>query len=213
MDEALLNQAEVVKIFSTNDRLKLSGDAQCQMVSQKEMASISTLSSPSEVLAVVRIPEIELTSVNLANSQVIALDDIKDPGNLGTIIRNADWFGIKSIIVSPETVDEFNPKVVQSTMGSLFRVHVYRTELPTLLLELKDQGAAVFSAEMRGETSSILESHGGPGVLIIGSESHGVSKEVSSIADKKVSISGMGNAESLNAAVATGILLYSWTKG
>jgi len=180
---------------------------------QKEMASISTLSSPSEVLAVVRIPEIELTSVNLANSQVIALDDIKDPGNLGTIIRNADWFGIKSIIVSPETVDEFNPKVVQSTMGSLFRVHVYRTELPTLLLELKDQGAAVFSAEMSGETSSILESHGGPGVLIIGSESHGVSKEVSSIADKKVSISGMGNAESLNAAVATGILLYSWTKG
>ncbi len=213
MDEALLNQAEVVKIFSTNDRLKLSGDAQCQMVSQKEMASISTLSSPSEVLAVVRIPEIELTSFNLANSKVIALDDIKDPGNLGTIIRNADWFGIKSIIVSPETVDEFNPKVVQSTMGSLFRVHVYRTELPTLLLELKDQGAAVFSAEMSGETSSILESHGGPGVLIIGSESHGVSKEVSSIADKKVSISGMGNAESLNAAVATGILLYSWTKG
>ena len=131
------------------------------------------------------------------------LDGIQDPGNLGTIIRICDWFGIKDIIASKDTVDEYNPKVVQSSMGSIFRINVFYTELEVFL---KSNKKKVWAAMLKGK--DIKKVHDvKEGIILIGNESKGVREYLLPFIDEKIAIISRGKAESLNASVALGIIL------
>lgn len=139
----------------------------------------------------------------------LALDDIRDPGNLGTLIRIADWYGIKHIILSPSCVDWYNPKVIAASMGSFTRVHSYYAELPGIL---KSSKLPVLGAFLEGDSVHSMQ-FPKDGILVIGSESHGISHEVEKIVTKKITVPSFGGAESLNAAVAGGIILDRWKGG
>jgi TrmH family RNA methyltransferase len=168
-----------------------------------ELQKISSLSTAHSVVAVFekRVPVYE---INRSSKITLALDTIQDPGNLGTIIRIADWFGIENIVCSVGCADMYNAKVVQSTMGSLGRVNVIYTDLvPWLKHEKK---VKIYSASLEGKdvrTMGKLEE----GIIIIGNEANGVSDEAMKLVDDKITIPRIGEAESLNAAVATGIIL------
>jgi RNA methyltransferase, TrmH family len=137
---------------------------------------------------------------------ILALDDIRDPGNLGTIIRLADWFGVTHIVASETTTDCYSPKVISATMGSFTRIGVTYTDLPTFLTKAREVNIPIISAEMNG--TSVHETKlPEAGILLMGSESHGVSEESCALATDRVTIPRFGNAESLNVGVATGILL------
>lgn len=182
-------------------------------ISHNELQKISSLESPNKVLAVAEIPENKFESETIKNNLTLMLDDIQDPGNMGTIIRTADWFGIKNIICSNETADVFNSKVVQASMGSLFRINVFYLNLEKILKETKNK-IPVYAAVTKGKNikSKKLISNC---ILLLGNESKGIKKELLQYADEKISIAPGGNstAESLNVAVATGILLYQITGG
>ena len=135
---------------------------------------------------------------------VLALDNIQDPGNLGTIIRIADWFGISQVVCSEDTADVYNPKVVQATMGSIARVMVSYTSLTGWLSKQKE--ACIYAAVLDGQDVRTMKKPSG-GILVIGNESKGISDEVLKLCNVRITIPQMGKAESLNAAVATGIIL------
>ena len=179
-------------------------------VSEKEMVKLTALKSPSEVLAIFNLPDMKLPETIIEDNLVLVTDDIKDPGNLGTIIRTADWFGVKNIICSAETVDAFNPKVVQATMGSLARVNVSYGNLTDWLEGV--EGNNIYGAVLNGENIKSIDKSN-KSILIIGSEAHGISNEVLKYVNFPLTIprSGSGGAESLNAAVAASILLYSFS--
>jgi len=176
-------------------------DIVVHQVSQKELERISNLTTPNQALAVCRIPERDPGQISDSSIQ-LALDSIRDPGNFGTIIRTADWFGVKEVICSDDCVDAYNPKVVQATMGSIARVKVIYTDLPEYLAGC---GKNVFATTLDGD--SIFDKSPGEGVFVIGNESKGIRQEVLQHATQRVSIPSSGNAESLNASVATGIIL------
>ncbi len=177
---------------------------QTDFIKDFELEKISALSKPNQVLAVFEKKKADNNPL-VKNNISIVLDDIQDPGNLGTIIRIADWFGVKNIVCSLHTADMYNSKVVQSTMASLQRVNLIYTDIEIWLAENKT--IPVYAATLDGEPlqsiSSIKE-----GIIIIGNESKGVSHAIIKLADKKISISSFGEAESLNAAVAAGIIMY-----
>lgn len=172
-----------------------------EIVKDFELEKISALSTPNSVLAV--FTKIEVKNVPVKNKLTLALDDIQDPGNLGTIIRIADWFGIENIVCSLQCADMYNPKVVQGTMGSIARVNVLYTDLNKWIAQqpVKKYAAALDGKKLK-EIKSLKE-----GIIIIGNESKGISNEIMQLADEKITIEKYGGAESLNAAVATGIIL------
>jgi RNA methyltransferase, TrmH family len=180
-------------------------------VKEKELARITALNTPSPVLAVVSIPEDKDEQYSFDDKLVLVLDDIRDPGNLGTIIRIADWFGIDAVVCSENTVDLYNPKVVQATMGSIARVPVFYTDLAVFLSGLP-VGTNVFGAFLEGENiyqTDLPEK----GIMIIGSEATGISPKVERFVTKKLHIpsftgkaESMDHAESLNASVATAVI-------
>jgi len=207
---------EVKELYATENWLSEHGQAvgeiKPDVVNRQEMEKISTLKNPSEVLAVVAQPEGRLPDISSLDGYILALDDIRDPGNLGTIIRTADWFGIRDVVCSPETVDVFNPKVVQATMGSLARVRVHYTDLAAWLTG-KPESLQVFGAVLHGNDIRKAEKPG-KGILLIGSEAHGISQALYPMIDEPVripAVSGSG-AESLNAAVATAIVCYEFKR-
>lgn len=178
-----------------------------QEVTVDELAKISQLQTPNQVLAVVHQQE-PPAALTANSSLVLALDTIQDPGNLGTIIRIADWFGINAIVCSRECADIYNPKVVQSTMGSLARVRILYADLVEWIES--QAGCRVYAAALEGQDAGkmgVLQS----GVLVIGNESKGISGEVMKKVNVRITIPRKGKAESLNAAVATGILLSKLT--
>jgi len=175
-------------------------EALLHIVEEYELAAISSLQTANHVLLVV--PMLQQGSVNDINEWCIATDNIQDPGNMGTIIRIADWFGIKNVVCSPGSVDVYNPKVVQAAMGGHLRVNLYETEL---LPFLTPSSLPVFAATLGGESIYKIE-RPGAGILVIGNESKGISDEIIDIATYKVTIPRMGGAESLNAGVSAGIL-------
>ena len=161
------------------------------------------MTTPNQVVAIFK-KSILNEHPDLTNKITLVLDDIQDPGNLGTMIRIADWFGIKNIYCSPHTADQYNPKVVQSTMASLGRVNILYTALPAFLQKTTiKKYAATLHGEPLQKTGALRE-----GLIVIGNESQGISNEVVQLCDAQLSIERIGNAESLNAAVATGIILY-----
>lgn len=173
------------------------------VISETELEKISQLTTPNQVLALLRKPE-EKPMVRLKGELVLLLDAIQDPGNLGTIIRIADWFGVSQVVCSRECADCYSPKVVQSTMGSIARVQVHYVDLPAWLQE--QPGVKIYAAALGGEDIREV-SKPEEGIIVIGNESKGIRPEILEIADVKLTIPRIGQAESLNAAVAAGILM------
>jgi TrmH family RNA methyltransferase len=172
-------------------------------VSEKELKMISATQTPNQVLAVFEFPpaiilDLERAKMNL----ILALDDIRDPGNFGTIVRIADWFGINTIICSETSVDVFNPKVVQASMGSLARVNIHYMNLATVLKKFN----TVYAAVLNGK-NIYTEKLSASGVILIGNESRGISESMMQFVSHKISIPNFsGKADSLNAAIATAII-------
>lgn len=181
---------------------KLASNIGLFEINDRELGQISTLQAPQGILALVHIPiNVEMDEKSLRGEFTLVLDGVQDPGNLGTIIRTADWFGFKNVICSPNTVEVFNPKTVQSTMGSLCRVKVSYQDLPPLL---KQVNIPVFGALLAG--SNLYETKwGDSGLVVLGNEGKGLSQEVIDLIDQPVTIPGAGLTESLNVAVSAAI--------
>lgn len=171
----------------------------CELMSEEENRKLTAFDTAPGILALVNSPKV--LPLDLAQLFVLALDGINDPGNMGTIIRLADWFGLKQIVATPDSVDMFNPKCLSATMGSFLRVQVVYTKL-----NLAAEGRTVFGAYLDGE-SVHKQSIVGKSMLVIGSESHGIRDEVSQLITHPITIPRKGGAESLNAGIATAILL------
>ena len=204
--------AAIKKIFAINSWIIqhapfLPPAINLQAVEEFELNKISTLQSPNQVLALVQVPHPPISGF-VPKGITVVLDQVQDPGNLGTIIRSCDWFGIENIICSMDTVDAYNPKVVQSAKGSLLRPTIYYTALEELLSMMPDMPvyAAVLDGESIGEAD--FET---PCLLLIGNESKGLSVAIRSFATKDITIPRKGKAESLNAGVATAVILSSMT--
>ncbi|HEX6430953.1 MAG TPA: RNA methyltransferase [Niastella sp.] len=180
-------------------------------ISQSELERISGLQTPNQVLGIFKKPAFSsfTTHPPVRNTLSLMLDTIQDPGNMGTIIRCADWFGISQIFCSSDCADAFNPKVVQASMGSITRVQVWYGSLTQLLTEAPD--VPTYAAVLNGTDLRTLPPIK-EGIIIIGNESKGVSDEVLALTRNRITIPRHGKAESLNAAVATGIILSHITQ-
>ena len=152
-------------------------------------------------------------SINLLSNDklIVLLDNISDPGNLGTIFRNCDWFGIKNILLSENIVDHTNPKVIRSSMGSIFHLNIFESVTAELLKNLKQQNFEILCADLEGE-NIFTYTNDKKKILILSSESHGPSREIEKMSDKKICIPKLGSAESLNVASASAVLLAQLTK-
>ena len=208
VEDFLWNGSVSIKqIYAVKDWLhsnnKNTGSIELIEITEQELERLSLLKTPNQVLAVVEKFELP-DKIDLKNKLSIVLDTIQDPGNLGTIIRIADWFGVKNIICSNDCADMYNGKVVQATMGSIARVNVFYKELLPWLKE--HDSIKIYVTTLNGNAVSdfgkIEE-----GIIVIGNESKGISDTILEIADERISIPRIGDAESLNAAVATGIVL------
>ncbi len=201
--ELLASDYEISVIYQVSEKESSLGP-DVESISNKDMQRISGLKNPSDCLAVAMqknpAGQVDYTGITLI------LDDIKDPGNLGTIIRTSEWFGVRRIICSTDTVEAFNPKVVQSTMGSIFRMNIIYADLSLVMNELNQKEIPSYGAVLGGENYAKVN-FPEDCALIIGSESHGISKDIQSLTKHLITIPGSSKAESLNAAVATGILL------
>lgn len=182
--------------------LNLSQKINFHEISAIDLEKFSSLTTPQEVIALVKIPQWPAFSTQkLANSFSLVLDGVQDPGNLGTIIRTADWFGLNTILCSEDTVDAYNPKVVQATMGSLARINVHYTNIGNLI---KDSKVPVFGALLNG--NSIYDTDfGTEGLIVMGNEGNGISTDIEALIQQRVTIPQVGKAESLNVAIATAI--------
>ena len=186
---------------STNGKL-VGKNIELSVVSQKELDQLSNLKSTREVLAICKIPE-PVLDLSKLRGLTLVLDTIQDPGNLGTIIRVADWYGLKNILCSHQTADCFNSKVVQASMGSISRVQVFYGDLSKWLKEIRQP---VLAASMEGENVHHF-TFPQDCLLIIGNEGAGISTELKEFISQTLSIPKHGNAESLNAAVAAAIMM------
>ncbi|KHD26033.1 RNA methyltransferase [Vibrio caribbeanicus] len=201
----LANSSLTVKqIFATQEFLaqnhsELSG-FECIEASLDDLTKASTLVSNNAAIAVVEIPSVETPK---AQGLMIALDGVSDPGNLGTIIRVADWYGIKHIVASTDCADPYNPKTISATMGSFGRVTVSQLDLPSYL---EQSNLPVYGAFLEGESVHKTE-FAAEGILLMGSESHGIREQAAKFVTDKITIPAFGGAESLNVAMATGIIL------
>ncbi|NLR92460.1 TrmH family RNA methyltransferase [Flammeovirga agarivorans] len=156
-------------------------------------------------LAIVKMPSFSIPSVDDLDSFSIALDDVRDPGNLGTILRIADWYGIKNIFLSKQCTDAFAPKVIASSMGAFTRIKFHTVDLVEQLSEYKEKGIQIIGADMNGENIHDFKPKG-KSIMVMGSESHGISDEIHKILSTKITIPKYGGAESLNVAIATAII-------
>jgi TrmH family RNA methyltransferase len=194
-------------INENNVALKNISDEEKIEINETDLEKISQLKTPNKVLAVFYQKVNEFSQDDPLfneNHLSLMLDDIQDPGNMGTIIRTADWFGVKNIICSDNCVDFYNPKVVQASMGSISRVNVIYTELAKFIMENND--VPVYAATLSGKNISAFKNLK-KGIILIGNESKGVNENLLKLAADHISIPKYGAAESLNAAVACGILL------
>jgi len=176
-------------------------------VTQEELTRASLQKTPQEVLAIFAQPDYPMEAEVMKRSLCLALDDVQDPGNLGTIIRVADWFGIEHIFCSQGTVDVYNPKTVQATMGALARVKLHYCHLPSLIDSLGD--VPVYGTFLDGK-NMYEEKLSANGLIVMGNEGNGIGKEVSALVNKRLYIPNYppqrATSESLNVAMATGII-------
>jgi TrmH family RNA methyltransferase len=209
LNELLNSTFEIETLFCTDDFEVAISEKKIVRISETELKKVSTLKSPNKALGLFKIPK-EKAVQN--SGLTIALDAINDPGNLGTIIRLCDWFGITQLVCSKDTVDCYNQKVVQASMGSLTRVSIHYTDLENYITK---SNLDTFIADMDGENvyKTKLPKEG---ILIMGNEANGVSEEIKSLLQYKISIPRFGETqetESLNVATATAILLSEFKRG
>lgn len=182
-----------------------------QVHAAHDIERMGTLESGNQVVAVAEMPRRGAMAPLESGELVLALDGIADPGNLGTLLRIADWFGVRRILCSADCVEEFNPKCVQASMGSLFRVAVHRAALAPELDRLRTEGAALYLATMDG-AEAFDAALRRPAVLILGSESHGHSPAVRALQAEAIAVPRAGQAESLNVAMAASALCMEFMR-
>ena len=210
--ELLRSDLEVVELFGTREIADLLGAASMQVLPAKDLERMGTFKQGNEVVAVVRKPAAPTLRMPGAGRFVLALDQISDPGNLGTLLRIADWFGAQQVWCAGETVEVWNPKCVQASMGSVFRMAVLQVDLPAVLREAAAVGVQVFKAEASG-TNVFQTQLQRPAILVMGSESHGLSREVRSAPGRSIAIPSFGGAESLNVSAAAAALCMELARG
>ena len=205
--EALASRFTVEKVYRREE------------IGEAAMARISALSSPSPALALVRQPDDLLKDEMPSKGLFLALDGIRDPGNLGTILRIADWFGIDAVYASPDTVEVFNPKVVQATMGAIFRVRFHYTEIPAFCSRVLAAGGKVYGTFLDGENlykKSLSNGLEAPSVIVIGNEANGISAATAACVSDRLFIppypADDPGSESLNAAVATAVTVAEFRR-
>lgn len=208
IQEFLNSDYKLDLLFSVEDIFQIN-EVSTNLISDNELKKISFLSSPNRALAIFKIPEVKAID---DTSLVVALDNISDPGNLGTIIRLCDWFGIKDLICSTNTVDCFNPKVVQASMGSLTRVNITYLDLEDYLKN--QQSKPIYGTFMDGKSiySSTVNNKG---VLVLGNEANGIGEEIEKTVTDRIAIPQFGlkkETESLNVATAAAILLSEFKR-
>lgn len=183
----------------------------CIYVTKKIFKYISEVQEPQGILAVIEKNNSD-RDIDYTQDIIVALDDVQDPGNLGTILRTVDSIGLTQILVSKGTADSYNPKVVRSTMGAIFRIKIIECEdLEKTLKEIKKHKFKVVVTSLQTE-NSIYETNYNKKVIVIGNEAKGVEKNIQDLADEKIKIPMLGKTESLNASVATGIVLYEYVR-
>jgi RNA methyltransferase, TrmH family len=215
VEELVQSSWQVAEIYSTDadaEKVVVAKGIPFFHVKEKELERISTLATPNKSLAVVKMPSGDEKFSFPANEFSLLLDNIQDPGNLGTIIRTAEWFGVKNIICSHDTVDVYNPKVIQSTMGSFLRMRLFYADAEKVLSEL-DDSVPVLGALLDGDNLYHTDLPR-EGLLIIGNESKGISAKLTPFITKKLFIprgkqNQTSHPESLNASVAASVIL-SW---
>ena len=202
--ELIKSNYQIEYLFVTEKFLRAYPEFESQeyeLCTEKELVAMGTFQSNEYALAVARIPD---DALKIGNQKlIIALDEISDPGNLGTIIRIADWYAIDTIIASPGTADVYNPKVINASMGSFARVRVHYTDLLSFFkanTHHKVLGAALYGEDVHQVKLSE------PAILLMGSESKGISSELENCLDQKITIPRLGGAESLNVAVSTAVI-------
>ncbi len=209
IQELVESNFELVHLYTTqNDFEEVSNDKKIS-ITEGDLKKISTLSTPNSCLAVFKIPAEKKI---IESGLILALDSIRDPGNLGTILRLCDWFGITQLLCSKETVDIYNPKVVQATMGSIARVNVNYIDLESYIIQTK---LPVFGTYMEG--SNIYKTNlPQEGIIVMGNEANGISTEIENLIKNRLSIPRFGTlqkTESLNVATATAIILSEFRRG
>lgn len=208
IQELFQSQYIAEHFYTTNPDLSISAAPFPEIIAESDLKKISCLKTPNDCLAVFRIPKPK--PINLSGL-VVCLDDVRDPGNLGTIIRLCDWFGVEQLVCSPETADVYNPKVIQATMGSISRVNLVYSDLNKFL---ENTILPVYGAFMEGKNvyeSTLPEN----AILVLGNEANGISKFVEAKISSKISIPRFGQlqkTESLNVATASAILLSEFRR-
>lgn len=219
LEDAILEEADIDKIVICEDCVKNIdkklmyeiAKKECIYVSENVFNTITDVTNPQGVLAVININN-NYKDIDYNDDIIVVLDGIQDPGNLGTILRTVDSANLKQIIVSNTTADAYNPKVVRSTMGGIFRVNVIQSDdLVQTLEKIKKHGFEVVVTSLDTD-DSIYDIDYTKKAIVIGNEANGVSMQVQQIADKKVKIPMLGKTESLNASVAAGIMIYEYIR-
>lgn len=207
IQELLHGDFELVHLYQTETLFDLAAEL-VSLISESELKKLSALTTPNNCLAIFKIPTPKPT---VEQGLIVALDDIRDPGNLGTILRLCDWFGIEQVICSNETVDLYNPKVVQATMGSLSRINVSYVDLMEFLAQTQ---LPIFGTFMDGRNiyNEVLPSDG---IIIMGNEANGISAAIEKLVTRRIAIPRFGKlqqTESLNVATATAIVLSEFRR-
>lgn len=206
--EVLDSDFEISFVMATTEFFDKYGDKvrerseSFEIVNQSDLEKVGTFKTNDAAIAVVKQKDNKTFEIQ-KNELVLALDEVKDPGNLGTIIRIADWYGIKNIVASKETVDFYNPKVITATKGSFTRVNIFYTDLKDFISKSKLPVVGAFLDGENVHKTKFPES----AILVMGNESNGVSKEIETLVTQKITIPAYGKAESLNVAIATAIIL------
>ena len=219
--EALQENANIKQIVLCDDCEKVENISKelmyeiakhnCIYVTNKIFKYISEVQAPQGILAVIEKNNAN-GEIDYNEDIIVALDDIQDPGNLGTILRTVDSIGLKQILVSKGTADSYNPKVVRSTMGAIFRVKIIECEnLEQTLKEIKKHKFKIVVSSLQTD-NSVYDIKYNKIVVVIGNEANGVEKSIQEISDEKIKIPMLGKTESLNASVATGIILYEYVR-
>ncbi len=215
VSDILQMNAEVKYIITANSDFNCK-KAEVIYASQNEFKKLSNFKTPSEIIAVVKIPQQNMCINNIANELSLALDDIQDPGNMGTIIRIANWFGIKNIICSKSCTDIYNPKVVQSSMGAIMGVKVHYVNLHDTIKDIKENAACKVYGTFMSGNNIYKEQLSSKGIIVMGNEGKGISEDIQRLIDCKLSIPDFANSsessESLNVSVSTGIVVSEFRR-
>lgn len=209
MRDGLLQKAYFSETYFKENYETQAPSCAYEVLSDAVFASTAETVTPQGVLAIVKMPEYRLEQMLNANAPLLLLEDIRDPGNLGTMLRTAEAAGVGGVILSREAVDIYNPKVIRSTMGAVFRVpFLYADDFIGLLSLLKKEGVHVLAAHLKGTKNYNEADYSGRVGILIGNEANGLSEEAANLAEEKVLIPMAGEVESLNAAVAAALLMY-----